>query len=72
MMISIQPMNDMDTTTFLDIIKNNCLMEYLQYTNLKTDKTTDNMTDIMIAVLNSVESPLCGQKHFLALPNTFC
>jgi len=30
---SIQAMNDMDTTTFLDTIQNNCLMEYLQYTN---------------------------------------
>ena len=48
---SIQPMNDMDTTTFLDTIQNNRLMEYLQYTNLKNDKTTDNISDIMIAAI---------------------
>jgi len=48
---SIEVMNDMDTTTFLDTIQNNHLMEYLQYTNLKNDKTTDNISDIMIAAI---------------------
>jgi len=48
---SIQAMNDMDTMTFLDTIENNCLMEYLQYTNFKKDKTTDNISDIMIAAI---------------------
>jgi len=48
---SIEVRNDIDTTTFLDTIQDNRLMEYLQYTNLKNDKTTDNIPDIMIAAI---------------------
>jgi len=48
---SIEVMNDMDTTTFLNTIQDNRLLEYLKYTFLKNDKTTDNIPDIMIAAI---------------------
>jgi len=48
-------------------------------TNIPQPKMTPTLTppidyanDILSIMLNSVESPLCSQKHFLALPNTFC
>jgi len=48
---SIEVRNAMDTTTFLNTIQDNRLLEYLKYTVLKNDKTTDNIPDIMIAAI---------------------
>ena len=65
---SIEIKNDMDTTKFLDTIKQNHLMEYLQYTNLKNDKTTDNIPDIMIAAIELL-TILKNAKASLSLYN---
>jgi len=64
---SIEPMNDMDTTTFLDTILNNHLMDYLNYARVNR-RRSDNISDIMIAAIELL-TILKNAKASLALYN---